>query len=161
MRHAPLHLTATVFLAVFLCLGAKVFSQCNFCISKTDVTCSGTYEDDCAATLTNCSETSPFSVPCTGNYTFGAKITGCTGGNCSCTSCVHIVVNGTNVILASVESGCSNQFCQLTTQVMLSTGGWYRLIVCKRPCDIGETCNDCDAHCTATGWVTYNATSCP
>lgn len=160
MRTAPSTLTATVMLAVFLCLGnGKIFAQCTLCVSASDAACSGDF-DDCGSSTTGCVSTTIFQVPCNGNYSLGAKNVNCI--TCNCNACVLLEKVASGSIIGSTRSYCDNDQCIGTVSVSLEAGYDYRLWVCKRPCDEENTCEDCDTDCVAKGWlVSVPGPSCP
>lgn len=159
MRKAPSTLAATTILAVFLCLGTNAIAQCTMCVSATDQSCSGTW-DDCDSDVTGCSSTT-FTAPCTGQYTLRAWVGGC--NDCmTCSACVWVVKANSGTVMGFVESGCPAEDCDSQiTNVSLENGASYRLIVCKRACDVGDDCNDCDSECRANGAASISVLSCP
>lgn len=160
MKKAPSTLAAAIMLAVFLFLGnGNVLAQCSLCVSAVDYDCSGTFEE-CGTSTAGCSQSTIFQVACSGNYTLIAKIEGCTNA-CNCNSCVLIEKVDSGTILRWLDSGCSGQHCSASVQVELAAGYDYRLYVCKRPCDEGLDCDDCDQQCKARGLIKYGVVSCP
>lgn len=160
MRKAPSTFTAAVMLAVFLCFGnAQIFAQCTICVSAVDQTCSGDFED-CGSSLAGCTQSSVFQVGCNGYYTLSARVYSCIN-SCNCNSCVIVEKVGSSSLVDSVSSNCSNQFCDGQKSVYLYSAYSYRLHVCKRPCDEGLDCEDCDSNCKAEGTLSYGVLSCP
>lgn len=168
MRKAPSISTATVILAVFLCLeipSSRVMA-CQECLcfpgdkTCTDVGCTKDLKATCVKTL--------FSPACSGEYSIYTE-TRCTGGgSCqSCQACANIyqVSGGTETFLANGHTnGCSAGLCinTVTPTVRLSSGITYAIYVCKVTCPgPGDLpCEACPSTCTAYACISYGVINC-
>lgn len=156
-----LHAAMLTAAAVLFLQGANGIAQCTICVSATDQTCEGEYED-CDHSISDCAVSTVFQVPCTGTYELGAKVASCSDV-CNCSACVLLekVISGTLIYFA--ESDCLVKHCAGSISIGLEAGYDYRLHVCKRPCDFESSCADCDSLCKAVGWLTHqpSTTACP
>ena len=160
MSKAPSIYSATVILAVFLCLGmtpsrANACSEClcfpgdNTC---TDVECSTIPTANCVRT--------EFSPSCTATYTIYTE-TRCTGsGICSkCRSCASVfkVSGGVEEFLGNGHTNAcaaGNCITTIAPTVSLIAGVTYAIYVCKLPCPtFGANCESCPNTCTAYACV--------
>jgi hypothetical protein len=150
MRKAPSSLAAALTLAVFLCLGTiQASAQCQLCVAVQDLTCSGTW-GDCQSSRENC-ESTTFTVPCNTTYRLRAWID-C--DNClTCSCCAWVVKHVSGSLVGFVESGCPAEDCESEITITLDPNITYDLVVCKRPCDIGDDCDDCTSYCKAKAAV--------
>lgn len=152
MRNAPFSLSATLMLAVFLCLGNTMHGQnCSWTYCLEDPTCSDSWQSPCAAAYGNCASYA-FNAPCTGTYTLVAS-SRCDHDCHDCEVCMSIVKVPGGIVMASCQSFCAVQDCSDTCSVTLQKGQPYFLYVCKTPCD-DSTCEECSSTgCRALGCI--------
>ncbi len=165
MNKAPSIYSATVILAVFLCLGMipKLSYACAECLCFADNNCAA---GECGPNFTtNCTRTE-FTVDCNATYTLYTKVVCGSGSNCfKCMSCATLfsINSGTETYIADIHNnGCNSGSCVSSDiSVSLSTTKTYVMYVCKVPCPDGaSTCENCAASCTAYACLHYGVTSC-
>ncbi len=163
MKTAPSIHSATVILAVFLCLGicSNALNACQDCFCVSDNTCTNA---GCTPGLTaNCTRME-FSPSCSGVYTLYTE-TRCTGQNgvCSkCRSCANVFkVTGSQEtwIVNGHTDACDWGICTSTSSVELGAGAQYVIYVCKIPCPGGSCGANCTESCTAYACLSYGVAS--
>lgn len=156
MSKAHSLVTATMMLAVFLCLGnAEVQAgNCSFCICGSSSDC--TESDDCLST-TGCSIT-PFTVPCDGFYQFEAKVI-CQdeSDRCNdCLACANIYRSDGAYVANEHNTGCDGGSCSHRGTVHLKANQSYNLYVCLAVCNPNQSCEACGESCKACGCIWKN-----
>jgi hypothetical protein len=140
-------------LSVNVAVWAQGDAPCNdsFCKCLSDHSCS---VPDCQ---TDCASTS-FTVPCTGVYTFVAKVI-CTNTDDHCYDCYSClkVTDGINDYQCHTND-CWNQRCEqkCSNAYTLYEGVQYTMTVCLGFCPNHSSCDACGQSCTAWGCVYRN-----
>jgi hypothetical protein len=106
----------------------------------------------CGPQGTNCPSIT-FKAPYSQNYHITAWIT-CNPShdNCGgCYACARLIRISDNQDMGQVQTICSSP-CNGNCPVSLVAGTWYRLFVCKKPCD-NSNCANCSSDCSAHAQV--------
>ena len=122
-----------------------------FCKCLSDVNCAGS---ECA---TGC-QTTTFTVPCSGEYTFVAKVI-CSNSNEPCELCFAcLVVSGRTGGGNCHTSNCGIGICVESQPYTLYSGVEYTMSVCLGYCTGQQGCGSCGTSCKAYGCVYRNVT---